>query len=179
MKKYLKDYAVLLVFAGLIILFDQLTKSWVRSSLALGEIWVPWESTLPFVRIVHWYNTGVAFGMLQGMGYLFIALHIAVAIAILYFFPRVSTSDWALRIALVLQLGGAIGNLIDRVTLGHVTDFVWIGWFPVFNVADASISVGVAVLLLGVWLQDRRQQKSTEHDLQGASEPPSNVEGNG
>lgn len=178
MKKYLKDYAILLVFAGLIILFDQLTKFWVRSSLALGEIWVPWESTLPFVRIVHWYNTGVAFGLLQGMGYLFIALHFAVAIAILYFYPRVSSSDWALRLALVLQLGGAVGNLIDRITLGHVTDFVWVGWFPVFNVADASISVGVAVLLLGVLIQERRQRQAAEMEPQSAVEPPQ-IEENG
>lgn len=178
MKKYLREYAVLLVFAGLIVLFDQLTKSWVRSSLALGETWVPWESALPFVRIVHWYNTGVAFGLLQGMGYLFIALHFAVAIAILYFFPRVSSSDWALRIALVLQLGGAVGNLIDRVTMGRVTDFVWIGWFPVFNVADASITVGVAVLLLGVLLQERRQRQAAELEPHEAPEPPQ-IEENG
>ncbi|HZW05102.1 MAG TPA: signal peptidase II [Anaerolineaceae bacterium] len=179
MKKFLQTYAPLLLVAGLIILLDQLTKSWVRSSLVLGEVWIPWESALPFVKIVNWYNTGVAFGMLQGMGTLFIVLHIIVAIAIIYFYPRVSPGDWPLKLALTLQLGGAVGNLIDRVTLGHVTDFVWIGWFPVFNVADASISVGVAVLLLGVWLQDRRQRQQPSEPLEAPVEPPTNVEGNG
>jgi signal peptidase II len=63
-----------------------------------------------------------------------------------------------MRLAMGLQMGGAIGNLIDRVVVGHVTDFISVGTFAVFNVADASISVGVAVLILGVWLQERRQK---------------------
>jgi len=58
-----------------------------------------------------------------------------------------------------MQMGGAIGNLIDRITIGHVTDFISIGTFPVFNVADSSISVGCVVLLLGVWWQERAAKK--------------------
>ena len=58
-----------------------------------------------------------------------------------------------------MQLGGAIGNLIDRLTIGHVTDFISVGTFPVFNIADASISVGCVVLLLGVWWQERTAQR--------------------
>jgi signal peptidase II len=58
-----------------------------------------------------------------------------------------------------MQLGGAIGNLIDRLRIGHVTDFISVGTFPVFNVADASITVGCAVLLVGVWLNERAQKK--------------------
>lgn len=88
----------------------------------------------------------------------FTVLAFIVIAAILYYYPRVEQSDWSLRLAMSMQLGGAIGNLIDRLTIGHVTDFISIGAFPVFNVADASITVGCAVLLLGIWLNERAQK---------------------
>jgi signal peptidase II len=61
-----------------------------------------------------------------------------------------------------MQLGGAIGNLTDRLAIGHVTDFISIGTFPVFNVADASISVGAVVLLLGIWVMERNEKKKKD-----------------
>jgi signal peptidase II len=70
----------------------------------------------------------------------------------------VDSRDWTLRLAMGLQLGGAAGNLIDRLQTGRVTDFISIGSFPVFNIADSAISVGVVVLLLGVWLRERQSQ---------------------
>ncbi len=70
-------------------------------------------------------------------------------------------NDWILRVALSMQLAGAVGNLIDRIVYGFVTDFISVGTFAVFNVADSSITVGVAVLLLGVWLQEQRQKKTS------------------
>ena len=126
---------------------------------SLGEIWAPMEWLSPFVRVVHWYNTGVAFGMFQGMGKFFIGLTFVVVIAIILFYPRVPGSDWTLRLAMSFQLGGAIGNLIDRITIGHVTDFISVSTFPVFNVADASITTGVCVLLLGIWIQEKQNKE--------------------
>ncbi|HMD79789.1 MAG TPA: signal peptidase II, partial [Anaerolineales bacterium] len=82
-----------------------------------------------------------------------------VIAAIIYYYPHVENSDWSLRLAMSMQLGGAVGNLIDRLTLGRVTDFISIGTFPVFNVADASISVGAVVLLLGVWLTEMSEKQ--------------------
>ena len=77
--------------------------------------------------------------------------------AILYYFPQVDRSSWLIRIALGLQMGGALGNFIDRLIHDlHVTDFVSVGSFAVWNVADAAISVGTVVLILGVWLEDRK-----------------------
>jgi signal peptidase II len=131
-------------------------------------MWSPWEWLTPYARIVHWYNTGVAFGMFQGMGQIFTWVNLGVSLVIIYYFPKVSAEDWPLRLAMGLQLGGAVGNLIDRVMLGHVTDFISVGNFPVFNVADSSITVGVAVLILGIWLQDRKQKK----DGQAKDEKP-------
>src|SRR4030067_1795107 len=97
----------------------------------------------PYARIVHWKNTGAAFGLLQGFGGVFTILGLLVSIAILFYFPQVPTREWTLRLAMGLQLGGAVGNLIDRITQGYVTDFISVGTLPVFNVADSSISLGV------------------------------------
>lgn len=164
MKKFLRDYIPLLLAAGSIILLDQFTKSIVRQNLALQETWVPWAWLAPYARIVHWYNTGVAFGMFQDGNLIFSILAIIVSAAILVVYPRIPRSEKILRIATMMMLAGAIGNLIDRLTLGHVTDFISVGSFAVFNVADMSITSGVAVLILGVWLQERRDRKKAASD---------------
>jgi signal peptidase II len=159
LNRFLRNYRLLIGVSGLIIILDQLSKAWIRANISLGESFAPIPALDPFLRIVHWYNTGVAFGMFQGMNTVFIVLAFIVMGVIFFYFPRVPAQDWLLRLALCLQFGGAGGNLIDRITVGHVTDFVAVGSFPVFNVADASISVGVTVLLLGVWMQERRDRK--------------------
>jgi signal peptidase II len=159
LKKYVLDsYVFLLVIAGIIVALDQWTKDLVRTKLAVGDMWAPWDWMLPYARFVHWYNTGVAFGMFQNKNTLFIILAICVSIAIIYYYPRVSADEWLMRLAMGMQLGGALGNLVDRIAIGHVTDFISVGNFAVFNIADSSISVGVAVLLLALWLQDRRKK---------------------
>ncbi len=107
---------------------------------------------------MHWNNSGAAFGSFQNGNSVFTVLAILVILAILYYYPRVDPGDWTLRLAMGLQLGGASGNLIDRLQMGRVTDFISIGTFPVFNLADSAISVGVVVLLLGVWLRERAAQ---------------------
>jgi signal peptidase II len=174
LKRSIRDYIFLLVIAGTVVLLDQLSKAYIRNNLQLNEIWMPWVWLAPYARIVHWYNTGVAFGMFQGQGQIFGIINTIVAIAILYYFPRVPREDWALRTAMGLQLGGAVGNLIDRLTVGHVTDFISVGSFPVFNLADASITIGVGVLLLGMWIQEQR--KKTDPD-EVVTDPNPHAEG--
>jgi signal peptidase II len=154
----LRNYATLLGVAGLIVVLDQWTKELVRASLALGESWTPLEGLLPYVRVIHWQNTGAAFGLFPAGGIVFTAVAIVVALGILYYWPQAPRDQTVLRSALMLQLGGAVGNLIDRLTLGTVTDFVAIGAFPVFNIADASISVGVLMLVLATWLEERARR---------------------
>ena len=161
LKRNIIDYFLLAVFAGLIITVDQVTKFLVRTRLPVQGVWSPWPWLTPYARVVHWYNSGVAFGMFQGMNGVFVVLAILVSLAIVYYFPRVPRQDWALRLALGMQLAGAVGNLIDRIQFGHVTDFISIGNFAVFNVADASISVGVAILILAVWIQDMKKKKES------------------
>lgn len=160
MRKHIRDYAFLFGLAGAIILVDQITKAYVRANLGVGEYWAPWDWLLPYARLIHVHNTGAAFGVFQGMNQIFKVIALMVALAIVYYFPQVPRTETALRIALGMQLGGATGNLIDRFTQGYVTDFISVGSFPVWNVADSSITVGVGVLLLGVWLQERHEKRA-------------------
>ena len=163
MRRVFQKYWFMFSVAGLIVALDQWTKSLVRTSLPVGSTWLPesvaWLS--PYARIVNWHNTGAAFGMFQNGSMVFTVLAIVVIGAIVYYFPHVEKRDWTLRLAMSMQLGGALGNLIDRLLRdGRVTDFISVGTFPVFNVADASISVGTAVLLLGVYLQERAAKQA-------------------
>jgi signal peptidase II len=172
LKKYIGDYVTLLGIVAIIVGLDQWTKYLVRTQIPFGKSWSPWPWLEPYARLVHWQNTGAAFGMFQGFGMVFTVLSFLVAIAILYYFPRVPHSEWALRVAMVMQLGGAVGNLIDRLTQGTVTDFISVGSFAVFNVADASISVGTAILILAVWINERKQKKQDQVDQEQALTTP-------
>jgi signal peptidase II len=146
-------FVSLLIIAGMVIWADQLTKEWVRTNLALGESWRPFTWLPSYVRIVHWENSGAAFGLFQGGGGIFAILAVIVTVMIIFYFPRISRGDWALRLAMGLQLGGALGNLIDRLQHNlKVTDFVAIADFPVFNVADSAITLGVIILFFSIWL---------------------------
>lgn len=158
MKAFLKRSTWLFIVALLIVVLDQLTKWLVVTNIPYGGSWSPWEWLSPYARIVHWSNTGVAFGMLQGMNPVFIGLAILVSGAIIYYYQQIDKKDWLIRLALMMELGGAIGNLIDRIQYGHVIDFISIGRFPVFNIADSCITVGVVVLLIGVWVQEKREK---------------------
>lgn len=171
MKKLVQKYWQIIVIASVIVLLDQWTKSLVRANIPLGGRWLPdsleWLS--PYARIVHWYNTGAAFGLFKEGGMVFTVLAFIVIGLILYYYPQVEGADWSLRLAMSMQLGGAIGNLVDRLTIGHVTDFISIGTFAVFNVADASISIGAAVLFVGIWMMERAGKKKKESTEGNAS----------
>ena len=147
--------------AGTVVALDQWTKWLVRENIAFGSQWLPagleWLS--PYARIVHWYNSGAAFGMFKDASTILTVLAFVVIAAIIYYYPQVDQNDWSLRIAMSMQLGGASGNLTDRLMIGHVTDFISVGNFAVFNVADASISVGAAVLLFGVWMMEKAEKE--------------------
>lgn len=131
----------------------------VRTNLNFGEVWSPWDWLTPYARFVHWYNTGVAFGMFQNNNILFAILVSIIALIIIIYYPSLTEEDWFLRVALSLQLGGAVGNLIDRLTVGHVTDFISVGDFAVFNIADSCVTIGVGIMILGMWIQERKIKK--------------------
>lgn len=123
---------------------DQVSKAVVRDRIPVGE-------SLPLVDGAFWLthveNTGAAFGMLRGQQWLLIATAVLMLAVVAYVMIRIRPSDpWA-RFSLALVTGGAIGNLVDRAVSGAVTDFFDLGWFPVFNVADIALDVGVAILV--------------------------------
>ena len=159
MKTLLDRYLGLVVFSGLIVILDQVTKFLVRNDLPLGAVWAPWSWLMPYARVYHTQNTGMAFSILPGFSWLFILFAVGVSLGILYYFPRVSKREWLIRLGMILLLGGALGNLIDRLTIGQVTDFISVGTFAVFNVADACIDTGAVALLIGMTLSERREKK--------------------
>jgi len=165
LKKLIANYWKLGALASVIILLDQYTKWLVLKNIALGEMVYPVAEFSSFFRFIHWYNTGVAFGMFQGMNDVFKVLAVLVSLVIIYFYPRIPENEWPLKIAMGMQLAGAIGNLIDRIMVGYVVDFISVGNFPVFNIADASITMGVVVLIIGMWIQDRRDKKQLTDEL--------------
>ena len=162
MKKVLRDYIILFFVALIIIALDQWTKSLVRQYLDYSQIWLPEEINwlFPFFHVVHWYNKGAAFGLFQNGSMVFTVLAIVISALIIYYYPRLAEKDGVMRIALGLQLGGAIGNLIDRLLFGHVTDFIAMGDFPVFNIADASITIGVIIIIIDLWFKENKKEEN-------------------
>ena len=146
-----------LVAVGIIVL-DQWTKWLVIQSIPLNTSWLPesmdWLS--PYARLLHIQNRGASFGMFQNGNTFFIILTSVIVAGIVYYVSRMDhPSDW-MWVAAGMYLGGAVGNLIDRLTIGAVTDFVSVGTFYIFNVADASINVSVVLLLLLSWFHERK-----------------------
>ncbi|MCW5978946.1 MAG: signal peptidase II [Bryobacteraceae bacterium] len=158
------------MIAAAIVLADRLTKYWIETSVSLYDTWV----VIPgFFNIVHTQNTGMAFGLLSDApGAWRTILLIGVALAVL---AAVFFSLWNLpaqpadgqkytRLGLALILGGAIGNLYDRIAQGSVTDFLefYAGAYswPAFNVADSAITIGAALLVLDL-LRSRRAASGT------------------
>lgn len=136
-----KDW-VLLQLLAIVFLADQFTKWLVREFLEFRES-VPAEG---FFRLTHTFNSGSAFGLFRDQNFSLILVSV-VGITILYLIYRSQRQPGnLLRLSLGLQFGGAAGNLLDRVRLGHVTDFVDVGSWPIFNLADASIVIGLALL---------------------------------
>ena len=142
----------LLVAVG-IVLLDQATKEWVRRAFALHES-IP---VLPdFFSLTYVRNTGAAWGMFSGQNLSLALLAVVMLAALVLFRHKLLMPGRIHRVALGLLCGGIVGNLLDRVRLDFVTDFLdfhWRGWhFPAFNVADSAICVGVAIYMLGTLL---------------------------
>ncbi len=138
---------VFFLTALLVAVADQLSKMWIRSNLVVGQ-------SLPetgFFRLTHIQNTGAAFGLFQGQSFaLTIVALVGIIVLLVYallIYRRFPILDNLLgKSALGLILGGTVGNLIDRLHLGYVTDFIDIGIWPAFNIADSAIVVGVIIL---------------------------------
>lgn len=142
--------------AAFVIFFDQVSKRLIDQHLALFESWP--SASWP-VRLTHAANSGAAFSILQNQSTFLILTSIIGVAAILFFFFYPPLDHALLRVALGLMLGGAAGNLIDRVLFGSVTDFIQFPHYPAFNVADSCIVIGVALLMWFLLFRDGRQTK--------------------
>lgn len=157
-----------ILIATIIIAFDQWTKEWVRNTITKEtERYIPFSSLSDYVWFQHVDNYGAAFGILQNQRLLFTVIAIGVAIAILVYVFYLPQNQWFVKLLLGLQLGGAIGNLIDRRVQGYVTDFVVTGipdfyYIPNYNVADSAIVSGVIGLGIFVIWDDIRQHRQNK-----------------
>jgi len=138
--------AIFFPTAGLIVTLDQLSKVWIRSNLPVGQS-LPDEG---FFQLTHVHNTGGVFGLFQGQSFsltIVALVGVGFLLSVLFIyrrFPLLNSIPGKLAIGLVL--GGIVGNLIDRLSQGYVTDFIDVGVWPVFNIADSAIVVGVIIL---------------------------------
>jgi signal peptidase II len=152
------QWIVLLLVAGAAVVADQLTKQVVGRTLGLGE---SVDIVGPFT-VHHVQNSGIAFGLFGSRTSIVIFVTAVAVGAMLVFFARSGRRHPVLPVALGLVLGGSIANLVDRVRLGHVTDFLDLAAWPAFNLADTFIVVGVAILFGALVLTDR------SHRMHGA-----------
>jgi signal peptidase II len=142
--------ARLAIVAGLVTVLDQWAKRWATDTLA-GQ--PPVRVIGDLVRLTYTRNSGVAFGIGAGLPFPFWVFSVTAVVVITWMFLRHRVHGLLRQVSLALIMGGAIGNLIDRVRFGEVTDFILLSWrqwqFPVFNVADSAVTIGVALFALG------------------------------
>jgi len=172
LKHPLLRWALLPVIAAIVLVADQWTKGLVERNIPLWGSFAPFPALAPYFNIVHYTNTGAAFGLLQGQWGLLAVVAIVVIVAVLLYASQLPTDptetglrNWAIRFCLGLQLGGAAGNLTDRLQHGgRVTDFLLFSLpvgdrvyvWPAWNVADGSIVVGVILLAIPLLWGERK-----------------------
>ena len=141
------------------VIIDQLIKREVMVLLRPGQSWAPIPALERWFTFTYVTNTGAAFGLFPSHGYIFVVVAVVVAIAIAIYYWHMPEGQVLIKISLGLQLGGAVGNLIDRLLYGHVVDFVDLKFWPVFNLADTSIVLGVALLAYAL-LRESEDEKA-------------------
>ena len=167
MKNVLKRNSLLFLVATAVIVVDQITKALVRQNLALGEAWAPIPAIGEFFRFLYWQNRGAAFGTFQNAGPILTVIRVLIALFIVVFYQKAEIKDTLMKVSLSLMLGGAVGNLIDQFTLGFVTDFIAVGRFPIFNIADSGVTVGVGLMLLDMLIKEKKGSISEPKESTG------------
>ena len=170
-KPSLGEHLILLLVAAIALSIDQISKRLVESNIAPGFTFVPIQAISPYFTLTNSQNTGAAFSIFRNGNAFFIVIAIIVSLLIIYYTPRLQAGDWVSRLALGLQLAGALGNLVDRLRQGYVTDFLHLqipqinfDW-PVSNVADICIVSGVILLIVITFWRERQEVKPDSHDV--------------
>ncbi|GLX14955.1 MULTISPECIES: signal peptidase II [Pseudomonas] len=148
-----------------VFVIDQVTKFWFDNNLQM------WERITVIPNVLDWtlaYNTGAAFSFLAGASgwqrWLFTLIAVAVSVVLVVWMKRLKADETWLAVGLALVLGGALGNLVDRVIFGHVVDFILVHWqsswyFPAFNIADSAITVGAVLLALDMFKSKKPEEE--------------------
>jgi signal peptidase II len=153
--------ALLFGVAAAGVALDQWAKYWATHNLAFRE---PIRVVGELVQLTYTRNSGIAFGMFAGQSFPFYIFSVVASLAVVWLWARHERLPMVRQLSLALILGGAVGNLIDRVRFGEVTDFILLSWrghdFPVFNVADVCVTCGVILFAL-VWTHDHEPEAAT------------------
>lgn len=156
----MKRIPLVFILAAATLALDQATKWLVVTSLPLGQPTYPVPALSWLFGFTYVTNTGVAFGLFKEAGSIFILIAVVIITFILYSLRSLPHEQRLVRVALGVQLGGALGNLLDRLRLGYVVDFIDFKFWPVFNVADAAIVIGVLLLVFSMWRESRLSPSS-------------------
>lgn len=156
---------LVLVVAAVVILLDQWTKELVRQHIPKFETIIPIKALGEYFVFEHVDNYGAAFGMFQGGSKFFLIVALIVVTAILVYVGRIPREKKLVRVLLGLQMGGAIANVVDRISQGYVTDFIKMGipgvyYWPNYNIADSAIMIGVIGLGVYIIVEDIREQRA-------------------
>lgn len=152
--QYKRRLLVPFIVGFLVLLCDQATKLWIVQTLGPDPL-VHFRPLIGnWFRLVYSQNTGVAFNLFQGTGHtLLIAVSLLISVGVIYtYLAHLPNNNLFVQVSIGLILGGAIGNTIDRVREGFVIDFIQIGWWPVFNIADSAITTGAVLLMICILL---------------------------
>ena len=154
LREQIKTMWLMLVITALSLFIDQFTKMLVRKATSTNETIVLIKGWL---HLIHSGNSGMAFGMLPGWNHILTFVSIFAIVFILMYYKQFMPTRW-MQVSLGLVLGGALGNLVDRILYGYVTDFIrirwWFSryrWWPSFNIADACVCVGAAMLIIAMF----------------------------
>ena len=163
-QKWARRAWLVLAVAAVILVLDQWTKELIRQSIPDYTSIIPIPALGEYFIFEHVHNYGAAFGILQNQSNLFAVIAVVVSVAMLVYVYRLPPEARMVRVLLGLILGGALGNLIDRLNQGYVTDFVKMGipgvyYWPNYNIADSAIVIGVIAMGLYVVLDDLRKQR--------------------
>ncbi len=171
-------WLLLAAVVGIVLLIDQGSKAVVVDQLAMYESYAPTEALLPFFRVTRSFNTGAAFGFLAGLPFsslLFTVIAVTVCGVLVWSYSRLEPHQRLARVATGMVIGGAIGNLIDRLRYNHVVDFIHYTVPGVIenvsNLADHAIVLGVGLMIVASWRDERPAPAAQPQDAAPADDP--------
>jgi signal peptidase II len=178
LNRQIRYWLFLLLIIGAVLAADQITKRIVVNDLRVGETRQIIPALSPFFQVTRSQNTGAAFGFLPQASDIFLIIAVVVVLVMLYYYPRISGDAWVNRLAVGLICGGALGNAVDRLTYGHVVDFIHYQ-IPgvisnVSNLGDHGIVLGVILLFIESWRAERAASKAASETVDTAPNPPTN-----